>query len=158
YTRFLNIGGLKGARIGVPRAFFYDKFTIKGEKEPRGGLNEAQAKVMADAIAALKQQGAIIVDPANLPSIVTEDAAKNFLLWPSCGGLDNAKGRDATCSITMKYGMKRDFNKWLESLGDRAPVKTLTELRQWNIAHQKAGAIKYGQAQLDISDEMDVQG
>jgi amidase len=35
-------------------------------------------------------------------------------------------------------------------------VKTLTELRQWNVAHQKAGAIKYGQARLDISDEMDV--
>src|SRR5206468_11381186 len=54
-------------------------------------------------------------------------------------------------------GMKRDFNKWLASLGPAAPVKTLTELRQWNVAHQKAGAIKYGQSQLDISDEMDVE-
>ncbi len=53
--------------------------------------------------------------------------------------------------------MKRDFNAWLQSLGAKAPVKSLTELRQWNIAHQRAGAIKYGQAQLDISDEMDVQ-
>ena len=53
--------------------------------------------------------------------------------------------------------MKRDFNKWLASLGPAAPVKTLTELRQWNIAHQKAGAIKYGQSQLDVSDEMDVE-
>jgi amidase len=53
--------------------------------------------------------------------------------------------------------MKRDFDKWLESLGPKAPVKTLTELRQWNVAHQKAGAIKYGQAQLDVSDEMDVR-
>jgi amidase len=34
-------------------------------------------------------------------------------------------------------------------------VKTLTELRLWNVAHQRAGAIKYGQALLDISDEMD---
>ena len=54
--------------------------------------------------------------------------------------------------------MKRDFNGWLASLGDKAPVKTLTELRQWNIAHQSAGAIKYGQAQLDVSDEMSIQG
>ena len=30
-------------------------------------------------------------------------------------------------------------------------------MRQWNVARQKAGAIKYGQAQLDISDEMDVE-
>jgi amidase len=36
-------------------------------------------------------------------------------------------------------------------------VKTLTELRMWNIAHQRAGAIKYGQANLDISDEMELQ-
>jgi amidase len=35
-------------------------------------------------------------------------------------------------------------------------VKTLTELREWNVRNQSAGAIKYGQAQLDISDEMDV--
>ena len=35
-------------------------------------------------------------------------------------------------------------------------MKTLTELRDWNAAHQKAGAIKYGQSLLDISDEMDV--
>ena len=31
------------------------------------------------------------------------------------------------------------------------------ELREWNTAHAKAGAIKYGQSLLDISDEMDVE-
>jgi amidase len=63
---------------------------------------------------------------------------------------------DAACSVVLKYGMKRDFNKWLASLGDKAPVRTLTELRAWNVAHQKAGAIKYAQARLDIADEMDL--
>jgi amidase len=58
--------------------------------------------------------------------------------------------------VTFKYGMKRDFNAWLESLGPSAPVKTLTELREWNVAHRTAGTLKYGQANLDISDEMDV--
>ena len=53
--------------------------------------------------------------------------------------------------------MKRDFNAWLASLGPTAPVKTLTELRACNIAHASRGAIKYGQSQLDISDEMDVE-
>ena len=53
--------------------------------------------------------------------------------------------------------MKRDFNKWLATLGDTAPVKSLSELRKWNEAHQKAGAMKYAQANLDISDEMDVE-
>jgi amidase len=52
--------------------------------------------------------------------------------------------------------MKRDFNKWLASLGPSAPVKTLTDLRVWNITHQRAGAIKYGESNLDVSDEMDL--
>ena len=155
YTRFLNPKGLQGARIGIPRASFYDKATPPGAKEPRGGLNEDQAKVMAEAIAILKQQGAVIVDPADMPSLLAKEAGDNFLSWSVCSGLDNAKGKDADCSIVFKYGMKRDFNAWLATLGPKAPVKTLTELRQWNVAHQKAGAIKYGQALLDISDEMD---
>ena len=157
YTRFLNAAGLKGARIGIPRAFFYDKMTPPGAKQPRGGLDHAQTRVMNEAITILRQQGAIIVDPAEIPSIVSTVSGENFLLWPTCAGLDNAKGKDADCSIVFKYGMKRDFNKWLTSLGAAAPVKTLTELRQWNIAHQRAGSIKYGQALLDISDEMNVE-
>jgi amidase len=158
YARFLNSGGLKGARVGIPRAFFYDKLTPPGAKEPRGGLDAEQAKVMAEAITLLKQQGAVIVDPADIPSIVSADPKSNFLVWPICRGLDNPKGKDTDCSVVFKYGMKRDFNKWLASLGLAAPVRTLTELRQWNVAHQRAGAIKYGQAQLDVSDEMDVEG
>jgi amidase len=157
YSRFLNAAGLKGARIGIPRAFFYERLTPPGEKEARGGLNDAQRKAMDEAIAVLKQQGAIVVDPVDIPSIVEKDPANNFLTWGMCGGLDDRKGMDEECSISFKYGMKRDFNEWLTSLGDKAPVKTLTELRQWNIAHQRAGAIKYGQANLDVSDEMNLQ-
>jgi amidase len=156
YTKFLNPKGLTGARIGIPRAFFYDR-TSAGTTQPRGGLNDAQKKVMEDAIAVLKAQGAVIVDPANIPSIVDTVATENFSNWNPCSGLDNAKGQDAGCSVAFKYGMKRDFNAWLKTLGDKAPVKTLTELRQWNIAHQRAGSIKYGQANLDVSDEMNLQ-
>jgi amidase len=53
--------------------------------------------------------------------------------------------------------MKRDFNTWLQSLGAAAPVKSLTELRDWNTAHEKMGAIKYGQSQLDNSDKIDLE-
>ncbi len=157
YTRFLNPEGLQGARIGIPRANFYDKVTPRGATEPRGGLNEDQARVMAEAIAVLKQQGAVVVDPADIPSVLAKEPGDNFMSWSVCSGLDNAKGKDADCSVVFKYGMKRDFGAWLATLGPKAPVKTLTELRQWNVAHQKAGAIKYGQALLDISDEMDVR-
>jgi amidase len=96
------------------------------------------------------------VDPVEIPSIAAADASSNFLTWSTCAGLENAKGKDTGCSIVFKYGMKRDFNLWLSTLGASTPVKTLTELRLWNVAHQKAGAIKYGQAQLDVSDEMDL--
>jgi amidase len=157
YTRFLNPKGLRGARIGVPRAYFYEKRVPPGAKEPRGGLGDEQARVMAEAIEVLKQQGAVVVDPADIPSIVSAAAGDSFLTFGVCSGLEDAKGKDATCSTVFKYGMKRDFNAWLASLGRKAPVATLTELRQWNVAHQKAGAIKYGQALLDISDEMDVR-
>ncbi len=158
YTKFLDAGSLKGARIGIPRAFFFDRTTPPGASQPRGGLNEAQAKAMAEAIEILRQQGAVIVDPADIPSVVAKDPEQNVLLWPLCGGLDQAKGKDAGCSVVFKYGMKRDFNAWLASLGDAAPVKTLRDLRLWNVAHQRAGAIKYGQALLDVSDEMSVAG
>jgi len=156
YTPFLRVDGLKGARIGIPRANFYDQITLAGEKEPRGGLNPAQAKVMAEAIDILKKQGAILVDPVDIPSISSKDPKENLLLWGSCGGADEAKGKDQNCSVVLKYGMKRDFNNWLKTLGAPAPVKTLTELREWNLAHRNLGAIKYNQSRLDISDEMDV--
>jgi amidase len=170
YTKFLKADGLKGARIGIPRASFYDAFTPPGPPPadagrggrggaggPGSGLNAEQKKAMEDAIAVLKAQGAIIVDPANIPSVVDPDPKNNFLRWNGCSGANNAKGKDEDCSVVLKYGMKRDFNNWLKSLGAAAPVKTLTELRDWNTAHAKAGSIKYGQSLLDISDEMDVE-
>jgi amidase len=154
YTPFLGAGGLKGARIGIPRAFYYDK--IAPPRGNGGGLNPEQARVMTEAIQVLKDQGAVIVD-ADIPSIVTKDPDKNFLAWGTCGGAGDSKGRDAACSVVLKYGMKRDFNKWLASLGPSAPVKTLTELRQWNMRHTAQGSIHFGQSLLDISDEMNVE-
>ena len=156
YTKFLNASGLKGARIGVPRAFYIDRVVLPGESTPRGGINAEQAKLMADAIAVLTQQGATIVDPADLPSFVATDANDSFPLFDYCAGAEHAKGKDSQCTVAFKYGMKRDFNAWLASLGPSAPVRTLTELRNWNLAHAKAGAIRYQQSRLDISDEMDL--
>ncbi|HYB96866.1 MAG TPA: amidase family protein [Vicinamibacterales bacterium] len=156
YTPFLRRGGLKGARIGIPRANFYDPVTPPGEKQPRGGLNEHQAKSMADAIEILKKEGAIVVD-ADIPSVVDNDPKNNFLLWGSCGGPNDVRGKDENCSYALKYGMKRDFNAWLASLGAAAPVKTLTELREFNKQRANRNAIKYGQANLDVSDEIDLE-
>jgi len=157
YTRFLDRNALVGARIGIPRAFYYEPVIPPGLQQLYGGLDPDQADAMAAAIAVLKEQGAVVVDPADIPSVVEQDPSRNSLHWGVCRGSDGAKGMDSGCSVVFKYGMKRDFNKWLASLGPASPVKTLTELRAWNLAHAKAGALKYGQSQLDISDEMDVE-
>jgi amidase len=156
YTKFLKADALKGARIGIPRTFYYTSAPMLGRSGTRGGLNDDQKKVMEEAIAVLNKQGAVIVDPAEVPSFVDPDPKNNFLEWPYCSGAEQAKGNDEDCSVNFKYGMKRDFNAWLATLGPQAPVKTLAELRDWNIRHLKAGAIKYGQSRLDISDEMDL--
>jgi amidase len=156
YRPYLKRDALKGARIGIPRAFYFEPFTIPGTGTPRGGLSAAQTALMAEVIAALKKEGAVIVDPANIPSVVTADTLRNILLWNTCSGAENRKGHNANCSIDFNYGMKRDFNAWLASLGSAAPFRTLTELRWFNIANAGRGAMKYGQSQLDISDEMDL--
>ena len=70
---------------------------------------------MHEAIQVLTAQGAVIVDPANIPSVVDTDPEKSLLL--------------AGESRVLRYGMIRDFNAWLGSLGESAPVATLTELR-----------------------------
>ena len=157
YTRTLTAQALKGARIGIPRAGFFDGMPAPGSTERRGALSTDQARVMAEAIDVLRAQGAVIIDPADIPSVLEKNADDNFMSWPTCSGALQGKGKDQGCSITFKYGMKRDFNAWLASLGPKAPVKTLSELRAWNEAHRPAGALKYGQSNLDVSDEMDVQ-
>ena len=82
YTKFLDPQALEGARIGVPRASFYE------------GLDTDRAALMEEAIAVLKQHGATVVDPSDLPSVLETDPQNSFLRWSICGGTDNAKGRD----------------------------------------------------------------
>ena len=55
YTMFLDADGLKGARIGVVRANF-------------GGRNDLVSAVVEDALKVLKAQGAILIDPVELPN------------------------------------------------------------------------------------------
>jgi amidase len=154
YRPYLQRDALRGARIGIPRAFFYDRLTLPGDTNPRGGLNAEQAQLMAEAIEVLKREGAEIVDPADIPSVVEANPEANFLRWNVC---TTAKGSDATCSIVFKYGMKRDFNAWLASLGASAPVASLAELRRFNTSRTARGTLKYGQSLLDISDEIDLE-
>jgi amidase len=55
YLRFLDVNGLRGARIGVVRKYF--------------GFSESVDAVMQRAIDVLKKRGATIVDPADIETI-----------------------------------------------------------------------------------------
>jgi amidase len=144
YTPHLRADGLRGARIGIPRASYYDTLRLPGDTTPRGGLVTERKVAMEEAIEVLRQQGATVIDPADIPSVIDPDSANNLL-------------RGGGGSIVLSYGMKRDFNAYLASLGASAPVKTLTELREWNRAHERAGSMKYQQASLDSSDTLDLE-
>jgi amidase len=142
YTPHLRADGLQGARIGIPRALYYEPVTVPGTDRVQDRLSDEGGEIMAEVIRILQEQGATVVDPADIPSVVDPDPANNLML---AGG-----------SSVLQYGMKRDFNSWLASLGESAPVRTLTELREWNLAHLAAGSNKYGQALLDMSDDVDL--
>lgn len=158
YTRYLRRDALRGARIGVPRAFFLDTVPRPGfHSFIRGRVSREAIAHMAEAIAILRREGAIIVDPADLPSVASPDTAKSWLHWPLCVAGAETRAADSNCTITMKYAMKRDFNEWLRSLGPAAPFRSLTELREWNLANQERGTLRFGQERLDISDEMDLE-
>ncbi len=156
YTVFLDAESLRGARIGIPRAGFVERSAGPGVNNPRGGLSGPQLELFADAIDTLTARGAIVVDPADLPTVLDPDPQRNIFNWGVCAAESATRGNDEHCSIVFKYGMKRDFNAWLDSLGDDAPLRSLTELRQWNTENALLGTIKYEQALLDISDEIDL--
>src|SRR3989440_2154138 len=54
YTQFLDKDGLKGMRLGVARKHF--------------GFNEHVDKLMSDLLAEIKKLGAVLVDPADIPT------------------------------------------------------------------------------------------
>src|SRR5580693_280329 len=81
YTQFLDKNGLKGARIGVMRQVFT-------------GYSAKTDAILEEAIAAMKSAGAVIVDPADLPT------AQQLVTDPSE-------------TIVLVYDFKRDLNAYL---------------------------------------------
>ncbi len=98
YTRFLDANGLRGARIGVAREKFF-------------GYSDVTDKLVNDAIEAMKAQGAVIVDPANI------ETAGKF---------------DDTEFDVLLYEFKADLNAYLAGLGPKAPVRTLQDIIDFN--------------------------
>jgi amidase len=97
YTAFLDAAALRGARIGVARKYF--------------GILPAVDRLMEDAIAAMKSHGALVSDPADLPSH---------------GKFGDGEDEVLSCEF------KEDLNKYLAWLGPSAPVRSLAEIIDFN--------------------------
>lgn len=111
YTKYLDLNGLRGARIGVVRAKY-------------SGFNDDVDKLVAEAIEAMKRGGAIIVDPADIPT---------------AGKFDDSE------FDVLLYEFKADLNKYLASLGPTAPVKTLADIIAFNEKHRETSMRWFGQ-------------
>src|SRR5437762_10334894 len=111
YTASFDPNGLRGARIGVVR----DKLFSVGP---------AASQLADAAIADMKKQGAVIVDPANIPTL--------------------GKFGDGEFEVLL-FEFKADLNKYLSALGPAAPVHSLAEIISFNDAHRDQELPFFGQ-------------
>ena len=111
YTQFLDPNGLRGARIGVAR----DKFF---------GYSDHVDKLINAAIGEMKRMGAVIVDPADIPT---------------AGKFDDSEFE------VLLYEFKADLNQYLAGLGTRAPVHTLKEIIDFNERNKEREMPYFGQ-------------
>jgi amidase len=119
YTRFLDPDGLRGARIGVPRETYW-------------GYSAKADRVATAALKVMQDRGAIIVDPANIPS-----AKKGFL---------------STSELTvLLYEFKADLNAYLASLGPNAPVRSLADIIEFNKRHASEEMPFFGQELMEMA-------
>ncbi len=116
YMQFLTPGGLKGVRIGVPRDGYF------------GYSQKADAGANA-AIAVMKEQGAVIVDPVKIPNF---DRAA--LTTPEL--------------IVFLYELKAGVNAYLAST-QGGQVRTLEEVIAFNKKYPAENMPYFGQEWLE---------
>ena len=110
YTKFLKVGSLKGARIGIARDFW-------GQDAETNRINE-------EAIATLKKLGAIIVDPVRFPAYLLEIKQPLFVLIRN----SEFKAKIADYLKTLKPGYPRTLDELIAKASDpktgyRSPEK-----------------------------------
>jgi len=119
YSASLDVNGLRGARIGVVRNRLF-------------GGNVAADRLADAAIAEMKKQGAVIVDPANMPTL--------------------GKFDDSELDILL-YEFKADLNKYLAWLGPASPVHSLKEIIAFNDAHKDQEMPYFGQEIMVMAEK-----
>lgn len=117
YAQFCDPAGLQGARIGVARSFT--------------GFDPRVTALFEDAIQAMADAGAVVVDPANLPQAAWNDELPLLLL---------------------EYEFKADLNAYLATLGPDAPVRTLAEIIAFNEANADREMPHFGQERMIASE------
>ena len=113
YTQFLDAAGLKGARIGVVRSF--------------PGFEPRVLALFEKAIAVMRDSGAAITDPVDLPT---------------------AAWNETLPLLVLEYEFKAAINAYLESLGPQAPVKNLAEIIAFNEKNRDSEMPFFGQERL----------
>lgn len=103
YTDCLETDGLEGARIGVTRELFGPK-TDEGEDPDFEA--ELVTEVIDKAIDVMDNAGAEIIDPVEIPDV--EELAGE--------------------ASVFSFEVKRDINRYIDQLGDEAPVDSLEEI------------------------------
>ena len=130
YTPFLRADGLRGARLGIARKHYFG--------------DSAAAPLIEEAIAEMRRQGAVIVDPADIAS------------GGSLGGPEME---------VLLYEFKADLNRYLASLpgwsaaaagaanpDPAAPVRSLAELIDFNQRHRATEMPFFGQELLVMAE------
>jgi amidase len=141
YTRFLDARGLRGARIGVARKMFF-------------GYSAHADQIIEGAIAALRAEGAIVVDPADMPSLdemASSPAEMTVLLYDLkvdmaaylAGRVPDAR-RDAAGSVRGAANSERLEAPGAKWRGGAIP-RTLADLIAFNEAHRREEMPFFGQ-------------
>lgn len=119
YRPFLDPNGLAGARIGVMRN------GVTGYSAQTDAIYQTALDAMADA-------GAVLVDPADLPSmdqLLTDDAEIIVLIWE----------------------FKRDLNAYLATRAG-VPVHSLADVIQFNLDHAEQELKWFGQELMELAE------
>ncbi len=116
YTRFLDKDGLRGARLGIAREVYF-------------GYSEKTDAIAEAAIAAMEAAGAVIVDPADIPT------AKQM-------------GESHAELEVLHYEFKADLDAYLAGLNPEAAVHRLEDVIAFNEAHREQEMPYFGQEHM----------
>jgi amidase len=123
YAQFVSSDGLRGARIGIARQF-------------TGATTETD-EVFEQSIQVMRDAGAVVIDPVELPSFDEFNADQSEL-------------------IVLIFEFKRDLNAYLATRTG-VPVTTLADVIQFNIDHAERELKFFGQELMELA-ESDVFG